>query len=161
MNEQIDRPEAPSGAGLVLTHGASGSSRSPFLIALASAFSARGVTVLRYDLPYRQASATAPPPPEGGGETREQANGTSRFPDRGYLATFQVSTFQVEPCWVGLKMVPVTFLLLMRNPGRTYIGIDGTSLTMTCSALFRRPARVFASGVNCAFEKSADAFLLQ
>ncbi|PYM93173.1 MAG: alpha/beta hydrolase [Candidatus Rokuibacteriota bacterium] len=71
MNEQLDRPEAPSGAGLVLTHGASGSSRSPFLIALAGAFSARGVTVLRYDLPYRQASPTAPPRPEGGARDRD------------------------------------------------------------------------------------------
>jgi len=75
VNEQLDRPEAPSGAGLVLTHGASGSSRSPFLIALAAAFSARGVTVLRYDLPYRQASATAPPRPEGGARDREGLRG--------------------------------------------------------------------------------------
>jgi predicted alpha/beta-hydrolase family hydrolase len=75
VNEQIDRPEAPSGVGFVLTHGASGSSRSPFLIALAAAFSARGVTVLRYDLPYRQASATAPPRPESGARDREGLRG--------------------------------------------------------------------------------------
>jgi predicted alpha/beta-hydrolase family hydrolase len=75
VNEQLDRPEAPSGAGLVLTHGASGSSRSPFLIALATAFTARGVTVLRYDLSYRQASATAPPRPEGGARDREGLRG--------------------------------------------------------------------------------------
>ena len=45
---------AASGAdGLVLTHGAGGSADTPLLVAVA--FAARGVTVLRCDLPFRQA----------------------------------------------------------------------------------------------------------
>ena len=40
--------------------------------------------------------------------------------------TRQLWTFQVEPWFVGLMIVPETFLLLIRNPGRTNIGTDGT-----------------------------------
>ena len=40
--------------GLVLTHGAGGNKNTPLLVAVAEAFAARGVTVLRCDLPYRQ-----------------------------------------------------------------------------------------------------------
>jgi len=55
----------------VLTHGAGGNAKAPLLVALAEAFAARGVTVLRYDLPYRQASRTAPPRPAGAAKDRE------------------------------------------------------------------------------------------
>jgi hypothetical protein len=41
------------------------------LVALGEAFAARGVTVLRYDLPFRQASRTAPPRPAGAARDRE------------------------------------------------------------------------------------------
>ena len=71
VSEDFHRPRSPSGAGLVLTHGAGGSARAPLLVALAEAFADRGVTVLRYDLPYRQASATAPPRPAGAATDRE------------------------------------------------------------------------------------------
>jgi hypothetical protein len=40
-------------------------------VALGDAFAARGVTVLRYDLPFRQASRTAPPRPAGAARDRE------------------------------------------------------------------------------------------
>jgi predicted alpha/beta-hydrolase family hydrolase len=59
----LHRPVAPSGAALVLTHGAGGNCRVPLLVALASAFAARGITALRCDLPYRQARPTGPPAP--------------------------------------------------------------------------------------------------
>src|SRR5207244_11350832 len=36
-----------------------------------AAFAARGLTVLRYDLPFRQASRTAPPRPAGAARDRE------------------------------------------------------------------------------------------
>lgn len=71
MTEHLHRPPAPSGDGLVLTHGAGGSARAPLLVALAEAFAAKGLTVLRYDLPYRQASPTAPPRPGGAARDRE------------------------------------------------------------------------------------------
>jgi predicted alpha/beta-hydrolase family hydrolase len=46
---------------LVLTHGAGADCRSPLLTALAEAFQAAGVTVLRCDLPFRQARPHGPP----------------------------------------------------------------------------------------------------
>jgi uncharacterized protein len=71
VTEEIHRPPVPTGDGLVLTHGAGGNARAPLLVALGDAFAARGVTVLRYDLPFRQASRTAPPRPAGAARDRE------------------------------------------------------------------------------------------
>jgi len=64
-------PETPNQAGLVLTHGAGGNAQAPLLIALADAFAATGVTVLRCNLPYRQARPFGPPGP--GDATRDRA----------------------------------------------------------------------------------------
>jgi len=69
--EELHQPPTPSGDGLVLTHGAGGNARAPLLVALGNAFAARGLTVLRYDLPFRQASRTAPPRPAGAARDRE------------------------------------------------------------------------------------------
>jgi hypothetical protein len=71
VSDELHQPRAPSGDGLVLTHGAGGNARAPLLVALGEAFAARGVTVLRYDLPFRQASRTAPPRPAGAARDRE------------------------------------------------------------------------------------------
>ena len=71
MSEELHQPRTPSGDGLVLTHGAGGNARAPLLVALAEAFAARGLMVLRYDLPFRQASRTAPPRPAGAARDRE------------------------------------------------------------------------------------------
>jgi predicted alpha/beta-hydrolase family hydrolase len=57
----VHRPENPSGDGLVLTHGAGANCQSPLLVALAMKFCDLGVTVLRYDLPFRQARPHGPP----------------------------------------------------------------------------------------------------
>jgi hypothetical protein len=54
----------PFGSGgdcLVLTHGAGANCESPLLVALADAFCASGVTVLRFDLPFRQLRPHGPP----------------------------------------------------------------------------------------------------
>lgn len=59
----LHRPGGTGDGGLVLTHGAGGNCRSPLLIAAADAFSARGLSVLRCDLPFRQRRATGPPSP--------------------------------------------------------------------------------------------------
>src|SRR5271165_3277745 len=48
--------------GLVLTHGAGANCDAPPLVALADAFCASGLTVLRCDLPFRQARPHGPPP---------------------------------------------------------------------------------------------------
>ena len=57
--------------GLVLTHGAGGNMDTPLLVAVADAFAARGVWVLRCNLPYRQARASGPPSPSGAARDRE------------------------------------------------------------------------------------------
>ena len=64
-------PESPNQDGLVLTHGAGGNAQAPLLIALAEAFAATGFTVLRCNLPYRQARPFGPPGP--GDAARDRA----------------------------------------------------------------------------------------
>ena len=54
-------PERPSGDAIVLTHGAGANCSSPLLLALTDAFSDSGFTVLRCDLPFRQAPPQGPP----------------------------------------------------------------------------------------------------
>lgn len=56
---------------LVLTHGAGGAADAPILVDLATAFQDAGVTVLRCDLPYRQARRHGPPSP--GDAARDRA----------------------------------------------------------------------------------------
>ncbi|HZC21705.1 MAG TPA: alpha/beta family hydrolase [Candidatus Binatia bacterium] len=63
-------PETPNQDGLVLTHGAGGNAQAPLLIVLAEAFAATGVTVLRCNLPYRQARPFGPPGPGDAGRDR-------------------------------------------------------------------------------------------
>jgi uncharacterized protein len=67
----LHRAESADADGLVLTHGAGANCQSPLLTALAEAFCAAGVTVLRCDLPFRQARPTGPP--MRGSAERDQA----------------------------------------------------------------------------------------
>lgn len=53
---------AVAGDALVLAHGAGSDCNAPLLVALAEAFCAAGVTVLRVDLPFRQLRPHGPPP---------------------------------------------------------------------------------------------------
>jgi len=64
-------PDTPNGNALVLTHGAGSNAQAPLLRALADSFSAAGFTVLRCDLPYRQARSFGPPGP--GDAARDRA----------------------------------------------------------------------------------------
>lgn len=59
----LHRPDGPGGDGLVLTHGAGSNANAPLLVAAAEAFAAAGITVLRCDLPFRQARPHGPPFP--------------------------------------------------------------------------------------------------
>ena len=64
-------PETPNGDSLVLTHGAGGNAQAPLLRALGDTFAGAGYTVLRCNLPYRQARSFGPPGP--GDAARDRA----------------------------------------------------------------------------------------
>ena len=57
--------------GLVLTHGASGNCNASLLVALADAFAASGINVLRCDLPFRQSRPHGPPSPSSAKRDQE------------------------------------------------------------------------------------------
>ena len=59
----LHTPDAADGKGFVLTHGAGGNAQAPLLRALADTFASAGYTVLRCNLPYRQARSFGPPGP--------------------------------------------------------------------------------------------------
>lgn len=67
----LHQPPGPSRGALVLTHGAGSSCTAALLVAMARAFASRGITVLRCDLPFRQASAKALPSPVTAPRDRE------------------------------------------------------------------------------------------
>ncbi len=67
---ELHRPAEPSGAAMLLTHGAGGNCRAPLLVAVADAFAAAGILVGRYDLPFRQRRASGPPMPAGAAADR-------------------------------------------------------------------------------------------
>jgi predicted alpha/beta-hydrolase family hydrolase len=56
-------PATPTGQALVITHGAGGNAAAPLLVKVAAAFAAVGITVLRFDLPFRQRRPKGPPSP--------------------------------------------------------------------------------------------------
>jgi len=59
----VHQPDVPDGRGLVLTHGAGSNAGAPLLVAVAETLAAAGITVLRADLPFRQARPNGPPFP--------------------------------------------------------------------------------------------------
>jgi uncharacterized protein len=68
---RLHRPTGSGGDCLVLTHGAGANCDSPLLVALADAFCASGVIVLRVDLLFRQLRPHGPPP-RGSAERDQQ-----------------------------------------------------------------------------------------
>jgi hypothetical protein len=60
-----------TGEALAIAHGAGSNCEVPLLIAIAEAFSAAGLYVLRFDLPYRQQGKSTPPLPVHQGKDRE------------------------------------------------------------------------------------------
>lgn len=67
----LHAPDQPNGDGLVLTHGAGANCQSKLLMAVAAAFADAGFTVLRCDLPFRQARPHGPPFPAGAAQDRQ------------------------------------------------------------------------------------------
>lgn len=67
----LHRPPGAPGRGLVLTHGAGSDCDAPVLLAMAVAFARAGFTVLRCDLPFRQARPSGPPWPATAARDRD------------------------------------------------------------------------------------------
>ena len=67
----LHRPDAGTGRSLVLTHGAGGDCDTPLLRAIADAFAAAGLIVLRFDLAFRQRKPSGPPSPSGAAADRD------------------------------------------------------------------------------------------
>lgn len=86
----LHTPDNPSGNGLVLTHGAGSNAAAPLLVAVADAFCEAGITVLRCDLPFRQARPHGPPfpamaPQDRAGLARAVLLLRARLPGKVYL----------------------------------------------------------------------------
>jgi predicted alpha/beta-hydrolase family hydrolase len=64
-------PEKDNGDSLVLTHGAGANCQSKLLLSVATSFAEAGFTVLRCDLPFRQARPHGPPFPGRSTQDRE------------------------------------------------------------------------------------------
>jgi predicted alpha/beta-hydrolase family hydrolase len=69
-HEFIHTPETPTGARIVLTHGAGANCRSALLIAVAEALCGTGLLVLRCDLAFRRKRPFGPPSPAGAAADR-------------------------------------------------------------------------------------------
>lgn len=67
----LHRPDAAGPYGLALTHGAGSDCRAPLLVAVAEAFATAGVTVLRFDLPFRRRRPKGPPSPHTAAQDRD------------------------------------------------------------------------------------------
>jgi predicted alpha/beta-hydrolase family hydrolase len=67
----LHTPEHATGDGLALTHGAGSNAGAPLLVSLSRAFREAGLTVLRYDLPFRVARPSGPPFPAAAARDRE------------------------------------------------------------------------------------------
>ena len=128
----LHRPEAPSGEALVLTHGAGGNARAPLLAAVADAFAERGVTVLRCDLPFRQARPKGPPSPGSAARDRQGlAHAVSALrrlaPGRMSLGGHSYGGRQASMLVAGERDLVDAVLLLsypLRPPGRAEVRTD-------------------------------------
>jgi predicted alpha/beta-hydrolase family hydrolase len=67
----LHHPRQKSGDAIALAHGAGSNAQAPLLVSVAQAFAEAGFTVLRCDLPFRQARPSGPPSPGGAANDRE------------------------------------------------------------------------------------------
>jgi uncharacterized protein len=79
VSGELHIPERADGRGLVLTHGAGGNCRAPLLLETAAACAARGLHVLRCDLPFRQRRRSGPPSPATAAADREGLRGAVQY----------------------------------------------------------------------------------
>ncbi len=141
-----------SADALVLTHGAGGNCNAPLLVALADLFCANGLTVLRCDLPYRQARPRGAPSPATA--ARDQA-GLRRAVElmrgivtgRVFLGGVSYGGRQASMLAAGTSGLTEALLLLsypLHPPGRP------NQLRTAHFAQLRTPA-LFVSGTKDAF----------
>ena len=81
----LHEPSTPSGAGIVLTHGAGGNCGSGLLKAVAGSFAQAGFLALRCDLAFRQRRAFGPPSPASA--ALDRASLREALDEMGKLAT--------------------------------------------------------------------------
>jgi uncharacterized protein len=67
----LHTPEHASGDAVALTHGAGSNANAALLVSLARAFCDAGLTVLRYDLPFRVLRPSGPPFPAAAARDRD------------------------------------------------------------------------------------------
>lgn len=67
----LHAPDGPSTASLALTHGAGGNCNAKLLVDLATTWARLGITVLRFDLAFRQAKESGPPHPSKAAADRD------------------------------------------------------------------------------------------
>ena len=67
----LHAPGRPNSDGVVLTHGAGANCQSKLLVEMSNALAASGFTVLRFDLPFRQARPHGPPHPGSAARDRD------------------------------------------------------------------------------------------
>jgi uncharacterized protein len=75
----LHTPDAAAGMGLVLAHGAGSNANAPMLVAVAEVFAAAGITVLRIDLPFRQARPRGSPFPAVAAQDRAGIKRAAQF----------------------------------------------------------------------------------
>jgi uncharacterized protein len=67
----LHSPSSTIGDAIVLTHGAGANCQTKLLIGISEALAESGFTVLRFDLPFRQARPHGPPSPGSAGRDRD------------------------------------------------------------------------------------------
>jgi uncharacterized protein len=67
----LHMPERANGDGVVLTHGAGANCKTKLLVELSEALAARGLMVLRFDLPFRLTRPHGPPSPASASRDRD------------------------------------------------------------------------------------------
>lgn len=72
-------PDGPSVGSLALTHGAGGNCTAKLLVDLANTWSAGGITVLRFDLAFRQLKQSGPPHPSKAAGDRDSVRDAVAF----------------------------------------------------------------------------------
>jgi len=123
----LHSPAQPAGNALALTHGAGSNCHAPLLVALAEAFSAAGIMVLRFDLPYRQARPHGPPHPGDAEHDRagiqravehlgRLVNGRGRIYAGGHSYGGRQTTMLAAEATLPSVAPPIAALLLLSYP---------------------------------------------